>query len=439
MKAGDKAVQILPHLKNIRRDNDFRDHAAKQDLDFISTPFRRIDTCDGENSYAQEHDGDDRLPGMGTSHGDGKRTRHSDDERDENLVLTYFRSLGNISLLSRKEEEILAGKLDEGNALIGNIISTIPFFKKFSDREVSDSRGSRTDLRVRPAYRGVPERLRILNNLIAQQGEDRSALLLGLEVSELRNKLETIAGVQEVLEASRHELINRNLRLAISVAKHYVGRGLPLLDLIQEGNIGLMTAIDKFDYRKGFKFSTYATWWIRQAITKALLDQSKTIRIPANVMEVYREASRASAELAIELGREPGMEEISEKTGISRRKVEDAFRAVQDPIALQTVVNDNGATIQDFIQDGHKSHQLRELNRYQLVNQLLKLLDTLTEREAIVIRMRYGIGTDRAYTLAEIGDRLSVTPERVRQIEVNSMRKLKHPRRMKELKALIAS
>jgi RNA polymerase primary sigma factor len=239
----------------------------------------------------------------------------------------------------------------------------------------------------------------------------------------------------ELVTKTKHELIIHNLRLVVYVAKYYIGRGLSLLDLIQEGNIGLMKAIDKYDYKKGFKFSTYATWWIRQAITKALMDQTKTIRIPVHVMELYKKVSTASKELAQQLGREPGKEEIAHTLGLPTRKVEDVFRAIQDPITLQTPIGDDESTLADMIGDDSPSPCL-EAERNKLTEQIIEVLHALTPREEEVIKMRFGIGADRDHTLEEVGRHLSITRERVRQIEEKAMKKLKHPKRLKILKIL---
>lgn len=234
-------------------------------------------------------------------------------------------------------------------------------------------------------------------------------------------------------------LFDERLRLVVNIAKNYVGRGLSLLDLIQEGNIGLMKAVDKFKYEKGFKFSTYATWWIRQAITRALIDQTKTIRVPVHMVELYNKVSRAARELTQELGREPGNEEIGKKIGASEKKVEEVFRAVQDPVALQTPVGDEETLLEDFIKDENSLSPYAETEKSEMTSQIILLLKTLNPHEERVIRMRFGIGVDRDHTLEEVGRHLSLTRERVRQIEAKALRKLKHPGRIKALKVLTAA
>ncbi len=209
-----------------------------------------------------------------------------------------------------------------------------------------------------------------------------------------------------------------------------------MLDLIQEGNTGLMKAVDKFKYEKGFKFSTYATWWIRQAITRALIDQTKTIRVPVHMMEFYNRVTKASRELTQQLGREPTNEEIAKKLVVPVRKVEEVFRAIQDPIALQTPIGDEDTELEDFIGDKTSSSPYADAERIETSEQIQRVLRTLTPKEGTVIRMRYGIGVDKDQTLEEVGRYLSLTRERVRQIEAKALRKLKHPLRLKALKKL---
>jgi RNA polymerase primary sigma factor len=260
---------------------------------------------------------------------------------------------------------------------------------------------------------------------------------VGIKIDALRTMWNRITRARTLVIEAKDELITHNLRLVINIAKNYVGRGLSLLDLIQEGNIGLMKAVDKFDYEKGFKFSTYATWWIRQGITRALIDQTKTIRVPVHAAEFYNKANKASRELRQQLGRDPNKEEIAVRLAVSTGKLEEVFTAVQDTVALQTPVGDEGSTIEDFIGDKDSPSPYSDTERNSVTAQILRVLNTLTPKEAEIVRMRFGIGCEKDCTLEEIGNHFSITRERVRQIEAKALRKLKHPSRCRALRVLI--
>jgi RNA polymerase primary sigma factor len=259
----------------------------------------------------------------------------------------------------------------------------------------------------------------------------------GIDVEQLRTEWERISKAGKLVTAAKSELITRNLRLVINIAKNYVGRGLSLLDLIQEGNIGLMKAVDKFKYEKGFKFSTYATWWIRQRMTRALMDQTKTIRVPVHAVEFYNRATKVSRELRQQLGRDPDKEEIAERLAVSTGKIDEVFTAIQDPIALQTPLGDDDSKLEDFISDEDSPSPYTDTEKNDLTERIIRVLDTLEPREAAIVRMRFGIGFEKDYTLEEIGRHFSITRERVRQIEAKALRKLKHPDRRRELKILV--
>jgi RNA polymerase primary sigma factor len=252
----------------------------------------------------------------------------------------------------------------------------------------------------------------------------------------MRKALKVIIEAESIIDDAKVKLTEANLRLVISIAKRYIGKGLGFSDLIQEGNIGLMKAIDKFDYKRGFKFSTYATWWIRQGISRAFMDQTKTIRVPVHMMEFYNKVTKASRELLSQSGRQPGKQEIARKLGVPTKNIDDVFRAVQDTIALQTPIGDEGSTIEEFIDDKENPSPYLKAERNELTEKISGILHTLLPREEQIIRMRFGIGFDRDKTLEEVGKHFSITRERVRQIEVKAMRKLKHPQRLKALKVL---
>ncbi|HSB30294.1 MAG TPA: sigma-70 family RNA polymerase sigma factor [Candidatus Sulfobium mesophilum] len=398
-------------------------------------------------------------------------------EKTEDLVQAYFHSMGDISILTKDEETELAKRLEEGREIIKEIVTAMPLYKKIEESlevveeepaEVEEEKPDEALIMSLKILDTLMRKVEIADRKIMRHGtlkdlkkviydkkkKDVNPMKLsalakdvhndyravetetGMRLDELRGKWDRITKARALVTEAKNELITRNLRLVVNIAKNYVGRGLPLLDLIQEGNIGLMKAVDKFKYEKGFKFSTYATWWIRQAITRALIDQTKTIRVPVHMMEFYNRVTKASRELTQQLGREPSNEEIAKKLVVPTKKVEEVFRAIQDPIALQTPVGDEDTELEDFIGDKNSPSPYSDAEKNEISEQILMILKTLTPKEEKVIRMRFGIGVDRDHTLEEVGRHLSITRERVRQIEAKALRKLKHPSRLRALKVL---
>lgn len=309
------------------------------------------------------------------------------------------------------------------------------------------------DLMLSPEYEKHPEILKKLEKSGFSYGRYEilrtETLRLKKEIEEIQQKIGTIPSefdhVLDLIQQGRNEinhvkqiLVKANLRLVVSIAKKYTNRGLQFLDLIQEGNIGLMKAVDKYDYKRGFKFSTYATWWIRQAITRAIADQARTIRIPVHMIETINKLLRISRSLVQELGREPTPEEIAKKAGLPPEKVRKILRTSQEPVSLETPIgSDEESHLGDFIEDksvlSPEQHMLKQALRMQLD----EVLSTLSEREEQVLRYRFGLEDDTEHTLEQVGKRFGVTRERIRQIEAKALRKLRHPHRAKYLKPFI--
>ncbi len=394
-------------------------------------------------------------------------------EKTEDLVQAYFHSMGDISVLTRDEETELAKAIVEGKNIIKNLVTTMPCYKELkkdllqngdpddyediieqaitlallklesimekvfiADGKIS-KHGNFSDLFIHGKKKKTENQLKL--DAIAkeiQQIYNQAELESGIKLDELRSRYVKITKAKEIIERAKNTLIIHNLRLVVNIAKHYIGRGLSLLDLIQEGNVGLIRAVDKFKHEKGFKFSTYATWWIRQAITRALIDQTKTIRLPVHMVELYNKIIKASKELVVQLGREPNISEIADHLRVSDKKVENLFKAIQEPITLQTPVGDEDLTIGDFVCDDSYESPYTDVEKIMLSEKIMEILHTLKPREEQVLRMRFGIGFERDHTLEEVGRHLSITRERVRQIEANALRKLKHPKRLRELRDL---
>ncbi|MBD5546592.1 MAG: RNA polymerase sigma factor RpoD [Lachnospiraceae bacterium] len=307
----------------------------------------------------------------------------------EDPVRMYLKEIGKVPLLSAEEEIELARKMEAG--VVGR------------------------------------EKVVILQKKI--DGADEN------EAEELRQEIIELQKDVDAGDEAKKRLAEANLRLVVSIAKRYVGRGMLFLDLIQEGNLGLIKAVEKFDYRKGYKFSTYATWWIRQAITRAIADQARTIRIPVHMVETINKLIRVSRQLLQELGREPTPEEIAEEMSLPVERVREILKISQEPVSLETPIGEEeDSHLGDFIQDDNVPVPADAAAFTLLKEQLVEVLGTLTEREQKVLRLRFGLDDGRARTLEEVGKEFNVTRERIRQIEAKALRKLRHPSRSRKLK-----
>lgn len=340
-------------------------------------------------------------------------------------LLTYkeiMDSLEEILLDTDQIDEIYQNLEDMGIEIVGDKDEDILLEKDEIEKE-SEEEEVKEDLSV-PKGINVDDPVRMYLKEIG-----KIPLLTGNEEIELAQRME------DGDEIAKKKLAEANLRLVVSIAKRYVGRGMLFLDLIQEGNLGLMKAVEKFDYKKGYKFSTYATWWIRQAITRAIADQARTIRIPVHMVETINKLVRVQRQLVQELGRDPNPEEIGEEMGLEVERVREIMKIAQEPVSLETPIGEEeDSHLGDFIPDDDVIAPADAATFTMLREQLIEVLDTLTPREQKVLRLRFGLDDGRARTLEEVGKEFEVTRERIRQIEAKALRKLRHPSRSKKLK-----
>ncbi|NBV50055.1 RNA polymerase sigma factor RpoD [bacterium] len=345
-----------------------------------------------------------------------------------NKIVAKFKQ--QVSRIEEAEREVYGALRKVGTDQIGKFRNLLKDAKK--NKKVEEQVKAKHGL----DYQGLLEIEHIINQ--AAEKIDVVEKEANLRARELKDMYEAIVAGERKSDIAKAELVEANLRLVVSIAKKYTNRGLQFLDLIQEGNIGLMKAVDKFEYRRGYKFSTYATWWIRQAITRAIADQARTIRIPVHMIETINKLIRTSRYLVQELGREPTPEEIAEKMEMPVDKVRKVLKIAKEPISLETPIGeDEDSHLGDFIEDKAMLSPSDAVTNVNLSEQTRKVLATLTTREEKVLRMRFGIGEASDHTLEEVGQDFNVTRERIRQIEAKALRKLRHPSRSKRLKAFI--
>ncbi len=345
------------------------------------------------------------------------------------LESLYFRSFGERGLLERDEEIALAKQLDLGTRQIRHALQQAV---KVAGRLKRTAIATESLLTLQTVRRLSGLSATALNHAESALEDLRLEAAAGGKSGasaqkELGACLAQLRASRVTLETAKDELVRCNLRLVVNVAKHYTGRGLTLLDLVQEGNIGLMKAAERYQHRKGFKFSTYATWWIRQGITRSLADQSRTIRIPVHQTEASNRILRTSRRLVQQLGRQPRLEEVAFTMRMRPDRLHETIQAFQEPVALEHLVGDGGTELGDLLPDHQAVPPDALVNRTELTREMGRILGTLTPREQTVIRLRFGIGEDQARTLEQVGQQLSVTRERIRQIEAKALKKLKTP------------
>ncbi|MBM4123359.1 MAG: sigma-70 family RNA polymerase sigma factor [Nitrospira sp.] len=365
----------------------------------------------------------------GAAEGEAEQAAVPKEDVSMALESLYFRSFGQRPLLNRAEELALAKRIDQGSrgirAALKEAVEIVGQAKK--SEALLEAIGALREIRGLSGLSAIVlnQAEAALRTLIAEvKGPGKTATL---RVKRLMLCHRRLRESRAVLENGKDEMVRCNLRLVVDIAKHYNGRGLGLLDLVQEGNIGLMKAAERYQHRKGFKFSTYATWWVRQGITRALADQSRTIRIPVHMTEASHRIVRTSRRLVQQLGREARLEEVGQALRTRPEKIQETMQVFQEPVSLENPIGDGQTLFGELIADRQAVTPDSRVHRTELTRELDRILGTLTPREQTVIRLRFGIGQDEPCTLEQVGQSLSVTRERIRQIEAKAIKKLKTP------------
>ncbi len=399
--------EVVDFLSEVNLDDDQLGHVmdvlAQNDIDILS--ISEVDDSEPDDDVIEELDDEAEIDEeeLNIENIEGMIP---DGVSLEDPVRMYLKEIGKVSLLNADEEIELAQKMETGSEAEAKL-EELGIARDNLDKVIKDKK----------------------KQLEGESGKAKTALKK--EIQSLEDiRIAVLEG-----EAARGKLAEANLRLVVSIAKRYVGRGMLFLDLIQEGNLGLIKAVEKFDYHKGYKFSTYATWWIRQAITRAIADQARTIRIPVHMVETINKLIRISRQLLQELGREPTPEEIAKEMDMPVERVRDILKISQEPVSLETPIGEEeDSHLGDFIQDDNVPVPADAAAFMLLKEQLVEVLGTLTEREQRVLRLRFGLDDGKARTLEEVGKEFNVTRERIRQIEAKALRKLRHPSRSRKLK-----